>query len=170
MAKVLKKFRSTSTIYEDYSVEVTPMLSTGEKNQKDVVEVGGGKMYTTRGQKKQTRCVHLTVDAKSEDPVRELYRQLDDLIAQARKDGQELPEYRPQTAPRGSLLESNTDYVCALNETKGRIEISATIDLSRDVDYSEKLFRIYSQLSKCLHYNEDSLKRLCRQLAKSGRA
>jgi len=98
--EVLKKFRSTNVIYADYSMTVTPLNATGESSQMDVVASGGGKMFLTRGTKKQTRCVHLAVDSKADDPVGLLYKQLGDVIGQARKDGQELPEYQPAANPR----------------------------------------------------------------------
>ena len=66
------------------------------------------------------------------------------------------------------LLEQNPDYVCCVNETQGQVEISIIIDLSKDVDFCEKLYQNYVNLSRCLHYNEDSLKKLCRQIAKRG--
>ena len=166
--RVLKKFRSTNTIYEDFSMDLAPIVSTGESSQTEVVEAGGGKMYLTKGQKHQTRCMHLSIDAKEQDPVRKFYKQMGDVIEQAKRDGHELPEYKPKTAPKGTLLEKNDDYTCAVNETRGQVEISLTIDLSKDVDFCDKLYRTYIGLSKCLHYNEDSLKKLCRQIAKRG--
>ena len=42
---ILKKFRSTNTIYEDYSIDITPFAQTGESSQTDVVESSGGKMF-----------------------------------------------------------------------------------------------------------------------------
>ena len=57
MKKVLKKFRSTNTIYEDFSMDLRPFQATGESNQTDVVESSGGKMFLTKGTKKQTRCM-----------------------------------------------------------------------------------------------------------------
>jgi hypothetical protein len=62
--KVLKKFRSTNTLYEDYSMEIAPMVVTGESSQTEVVSAGGGKMYLTRGEKHQSRCMHLSIDAR----------------------------------------------------------------------------------------------------------
>ena len=47
--KVLKKFRSTNTIYEDYSIDIAPFQQTGESSQTDVVESSGGKMFLTKG-------------------------------------------------------------------------------------------------------------------------
>lgn len=168
MKKVLKKFRSTNTIFEDYSIDIAPFAQTGESNQTDVVESSGGKMFLTKGTKKQTRCVHLSVDAKEKDPVGRLYRQLENILAQARNDGQDLPEYKAPAVPKGTVLERCDDFVCSVNNTQGRVEVSLTIDLTKDVDFCDKLFKIYSGVSKCLHYNEDSLKKLCRQLAKRG--
>jgi len=168
MKKVLKKFRSTNTIYEDFSMDLRPFQATGESNQTDVVESSGGKMFLTKGTKKQTRCIHLAVDSKEKDPVGKLYQQLDNVLAQARRDGQDLPEYKAPTVPEGTVLERCDDYVCSVNHDKGMVEVSLSIDLSKDVDFCSKLFRIYSNLSRCLHYNEDSLKKLCRQLAKRG--
>ena len=167
--KVLKKFRSTNILYDDYSMDVSPIVATGESSQIDVVDGGGGQMYLTKGQKKQTRCLHLGVDAQETDPVRKFYKQMHDVIEQARRDGQELPAYKPRQVPRGTLLEKTVDYSCSLNETRGQVEISMIIDLARDVDFCEKLYRNYLNLSKCLHYNEDSLKRQCRLLAKHGK-
>lgn len=166
--KVLKKFRSNNTVYEDYSMEISPMAVTGESSQTEVVEAGGGKMYLTKGTKHQSRCMHLSIDAKEQDPVRKFYKQMDDVLEQARRDGHELPQYQPKNVPRGSLLEKNDDYVCCVNETQGQVEISMVIDLAKDVDFCEKLYQIYVYVSRCLHYNEDSLKRLCRQIAKRG--
>ena len=168
MKKVLKKFRSTNTIYEDYSIDITPFAQTGESSQTDVVECSGGKMFLTKGTKKQTRCIHLAVDSKEKDPVGKLDQQLDDVLAQARTEGQDLPEYKAPTMPKGKVLEKCADYVCAVNNAQGMVEISLSIDLSKDVDFCSKLFKIYSNLSRCLHYNEDSLRKLCRQLAKRG--
>ena len=165
---ILKKFRSTNTIYEDYSIDITPFAQTGESSQTDVVESSGGKMFLTKGTKKQTRCIHLAVDSKEKDPVGKLYQQLDNVLAQARRDGQDLPEYTAPTMPEGTVLEKCDDYVCSVNHDKGMVEVSLSIDLSKDVDFCSKLFRIYSNVSRCLHYNEDSLKKLCRQLAKRG--
>ena len=99
--KVLKKFRSSNVIYDDYSIEVSPFTETGESSRTDLVESGGGKMYVTKGSKKKTRCIHLSVDANDPDPVRKLYHN-------------------------------------------------------------------YINISKCLHYNEDSLKKQCKLLAKRG--
>ena len=168
MKKVLKKFRSTNTIYEDFSMDLRPFQATGESNQTDVVESSGGKMFLTKGTKKQTRCIHLAVDSKEKDPVGKLYQQLDNVLAQARRDGQDLPEYTAPTMPEGTVLEKCDDFICAVNNAQGRVEVSLSIDLSKDVDFCSKLFRIYSNVSRCLHYNEDSLKKLCRQLAKRG--
>ena len=165
---ILKKFRSTNTIYEDYSIDITPFAQTGESSQTDVVESSGGKMFLTKGTKKQTRCIHLAVDSKEKDPVGKLYQQLDNVLAQARRDGQDLPEYTVPTMPEGTVLEKCDDFICAVNNAQGRVEVSLSIDLSKDVDFCSKLFRIYSNVSRCLHYNEDSLKKLCRQLAKRG--
>ena len=168
MKKVLKKFRSTNTIYEDFSMDLRPFQATGESNQTDVVESSGGKMFLTKGTKKQTRCIHLAVDSKEKDPVGKLYQQLDNVLAQARRDGQDLPEYKAPTMPKGKVLEKCDDFICAVNNAQGRVEVSLSIDLSKDVDFCSKLFKIYSNLSRCLHYNEDSLRKLCRQLAKRG--
>ena len=165
---ILKKFRSTNTIYEDYSIDIAPIAQTGESSQTDVVESSGGKMFLTKGTKKQTRCIHLAVDSKEKDPVGKLYQQLDNVLAQARRDGQDLPEYTTPTMPEGTVLEKCDDFICAVNNAQGRVEVSLSIDLSKDVDFCSKLFRIYSNVSRCLHYNEDSLKKLCRQLAKRG--
>ena len=165
---ILKKFRSTNTIYEDYSIDIAPIAQTGESSQTDVVESSGGKMFLTKGTKKQTRCIHLAVDSKEKDPVGKLYQQLDNVLAQARRDGQDLPEYTAPTMPEGTVLEKCDDFICAVNNAQGRVEVSLSIDLSKDVDFCSKLFRIYSNVSRCLHYNEDSLKKLCRQLAKRG--
>ena len=165
---ILKKFRSTNTIYEDYSIDIAPIAQTGESSQTDVVQSSGGKMFLTKGTKKQTRCIHLAVDSKEKDPVGKLYQQLDNVLAQARRDGQDLPEYKAPTMPKGKVLEKCDDYVCAVNNAQGMVEISLSIDLSKDVDFCSKLFKIYSNLSRCLHYNEDSLRKLCRQLAKRG--
>ena len=165
---ILKKFRSTNTIYEDYSIDIAPIAQTGESSQTDVVESSGGKMFLTKGPKKQTRCIHLAVDSKEKDPVGKLYQQLDNVLAQARRDGQDLPEYTAPTMPEGTVLEKCDDFICAVNNAQGRVEVSLSIDLSKDVDFCSKLFRIYSNVSRCLHYNEDSLKKLCRQLAKRG--
>ena len=167
--KILKKFRSSNIVYEDYSIEVNPFVETGEKMQTELVECGGGKMYVTKGSKRQTRCVHLTVDAKDPDPVRKLYKQMDEVIEQARQEGHTLPQYKPKAAPRGTVLEKTPDYTCALNETQGHVEISITIDLAKDVDFCDKLYHNYVEISKCLHYNEDSLKKQCKLLAKSGK-
>ncbi len=164
--KVLKKFRSSNVIYDDYSIEVSPFAETGESSRTDVIECGGGMMYFTKGSKKKSRCVHLKVDANDPDPVRKLYKQMEDVLDQARRDGQELPEYKGKTAPKGSVLEKNADYTCALNETQGHVEISIVIDLAKDVDFCDKLYHNYVNISKCLHYNEDSLKKQCRLLAK----
>ena len=165
---ILKKFRPTNTTYEDYSIDIAPFQQTGESSQTEVVASSGGKMFLTKGTKKQTRCIHLSVDSKEKDPVGKLYQQLDDVLAQARKEGQDLPEYKAPTMPKGKVLEKCDDYVCAVNNAQGMVEISLSIDLSKDVDFCSKLFKIYSNLSRCLHYNEDSLRKLCRQLAKRG--
>lgn len=166
--KVLKKFSSTTTLYEDFSMDIAPMADTGESSQTEVVSAGGGKMFLTRGEKHQSRCMHLSIDAKEKDPVRKFYKQMDDVLEQARRDGQELPQYQPKNAPRGSLLEKNDDFVCCVNETQGQVEISMVIDLSKDVDFCDKLYQNYITLNKCLHYNENSLKKLCKQIAKRG--
>ena len=41
--KVLKKFRSTTTLYEDFSMDIAPMADTGESSQTEVVSADGGK-------------------------------------------------------------------------------------------------------------------------------
>ena len=166
MKKVFKKFRFKSTIYEDFSMDLQPIITTGESNQTDVVEANGGKMFTTKGTKKQTRVVHLSVDAKEKDPVGKLYQQLDDVVAQARSNGQELPEYKSPKKPAGKMLESTDDWSCAVNQTQGKVEISMCIDLRKHVDFVEKFHQEYYDVHKCLRYNEDSLRKLCKQLAR----
>ena len=37
--------------------DIAPFAQTGESSQTDVVESSGGKMFLTKGTKKQTRCV-----------------------------------------------------------------------------------------------------------------
>jgi len=165
--KVLKKFRSTNIIYDDYSMDLQPVNATGESSQQDVVEAGGAKMFTTKGTKKQTRVVHLSVDTKEKDPVGRLYQQLDDVVAMARQKGQELPEYKAPRKPAGTVLEGNDDWTCAVNQTQGKVEISMCIDLRVHVDFVEKFHQEYYDVHRCLRYNEDSLRKLCRQLAKA---
>ena len=41
--KVLRKFSSTTTLYEDYSMDIAPMADTGESSQTEVVSAGGGR-------------------------------------------------------------------------------------------------------------------------------
>ena len=45
-------------------MEIAPMVVTGESSQTEVVSAGGGKMYLTRGEKHQSRCMHRSIDAR----------------------------------------------------------------------------------------------------------
>ena len=165
--KVLKKFRSTNIIYEDFSMDLQPIAQTGESSQQDVVEAGGGKMFLTKGTKKRTRVVHLSVDSKEKDPVGKLFQQLSDVVEQGRAAGQDLPTYQSPKKPVGKVLEETTDHTVAVNEAGGKVEISLCIDLRNHVDFVEKFHQEYFDIHRCLRYNEDSLRKLCRQLAKA---
>jgi hypothetical protein len=69
--------------------------------------------------------------------------------------------------PAGKLLEKNDDFRLTVNQAQGRIEASFQIDLRQHADFMKQFYELLNQMSKCLYYNEDFLKKQCRALASS---
>ena len=56
--------------------DIAPFAQTGESSQTDVVESSGGKMFLTKGTKKQTRCVFLVFFRSESGKIAALMKKL----------------------------------------------------------------------------------------------
>ena len=63
-----RKVRGVATISADYGVTFRPYAESATRKE-DVKKARQSSLYTTQGEKQQSRVCHLTVDASAEDPV-----------------------------------------------------------------------------------------------------
>lgn len=156
-----KKMRGSATLREDGSFDFRPD-GEGQSRMENVKTARKSRLYSTAGAKQRSLVAHLSVPADSADPVADLYEDLQKLT-----EGQQTGVKTPTLA--GRILEKKDDYRVVMNQTKGTLDCTFSIDLRKDADYLKKFYELINSITKCLHYNENSVRQLCRALAKNGR-
>ena len=159
--KKINELRGKLTEYEG-GMHIFRAAGKGEPQLEFIKGDKGGKkssLARTTGEKTQSLVAHLKVPADATDPAADLRDQLENVL-------KALPQQGKSPIPKGRRLLSN-DGVEVRQNAKGFLEIGVKIDLRENVDYMKKFYEIMTEISKCLHYNADSLKRQCIALASS---
>ena len=154
-----KKMKGSATQYKGGAFEFTP-YGEGTAVYAKLSKVGNCSLSKTTGEKDVNYVAHLKTPANSPDPAADLRDQLEKLV-------QSLEKGTRKVTPRGRTLAKEEGYVCTLNATKGTIEIGIAIDLREHVDYVNYFNKLSINLSKCLQFNDTSIRTLCKELAKT---
>ena len=115
-----RKVRGTGTYMGD-EFTFTP-YEQGEPTQRNVKTTKGGKVYETCSEKKPMKVAYLTCAADAADPWSEYTSQLKKLGVKPQK---------PVTQPDSLRVVKEQDLECWLDEEKGEMTFTGTIDLSR---------------------------------------
>lgn len=143
-----RKMRGVATIDENYGVVFKP-YAEGESRKEDVKHARQSSMYTTQGERKQSRVCHLSVDATAEDPVAEM---LQDFARLTKNDTVDA-----YAAARGKRLAA-TDRLCiTANRAKGTVQAVITIDVTKTPNYEKTLFDTFQEILKCFTINRTYL-------------
>ena len=94
----------------------------GEPTQRDVKTCKNGKLFTTTSEKKPLQVAHLSCPADSPDPWAEYTRRLIQLGVKPN---------RKEELPDSMRVVSEDGLQCWLNEEKGVMTFTGTIDLAR---------------------------------------
>lgn len=152
-----KKVRGTMEYLPEDKLVFTPH-GTGQPQYEKLKTTPSSALMRTTGEKTQSLVAHLKVPADAVDPAADLRDQLENVL-------KALPQSQRMASLRGRRL-MDEDY-CQVrhNQSQGRIEIGITIDLTRDVNFEQKFYKTSMEISQCLLYNRDSLKKQCIALA-----
>lgn len=143
-----RRLRGVATIDEDYGVVFKP-YSEGESRKEDVKRARQSSMYTTQGERKQSRVCHLTVDATAEDPVAEM---LQDFVRLTKSDVVEA-----YAAARGKRLAEEEGLSITANRAKSLITATITIDVNKTPNFEKQLFDNFQKILKCFTINKTYL-------------
>lgn len=115
-----RKVRGTGTYVGD---EFTfKPCAEGESTQRDVKSCKNGKLFTTTSEKKPLQVAHLSCPADSPDPWAEYTRRLIQLGVKPLK---------PTEQPASQRVVSEDGLECWLDESKGQLTFTGSIDLTR---------------------------------------
>jgi len=115
-----RKVRGTGTYVGD-EFKFTP-YEQGEPTQRNVKTTKGGKVYDTCSEKKPMKVAYLTCAADAADPWNEYTGQLKKLGVKPLK---------PQQQPDCLRVVAEQGLECWLDEVKGEVTFTGTIDLAR---------------------------------------
>ncbi len=160
MEKNYRTLAGRAKVYDDDRIEFTPYDRTGKTRMVDLVESGSSRAYTTDGTAQSSQVFHINIPRGRPDVAYEARHELEALLKKV------CPDAPPPPAPKGKLLEQKEDYSVHLNMTRGQLDMRLTIDLKKDVDYITRFYELQKDLSLCLHYNKDLIRKQCRALAK----
>lgn len=115
-----RKIRGTGTYVGD---EFTfKPCAEGESTQRDVKSCKNGKLFTTTSEKKPLQVAHLSCPADSPDPWAEYTRRLIQLGVKPLK---------PTEQPESQRVVCEDGLECWLDESKGQLTFTGSIDLTR---------------------------------------
>ena len=151
-----KTLKGSMKYFSDDRLEFTP-YGLGTPVYTDVRKAGGGSLMRTTGEKQQSLVAHLKVDADCADPAADLRDQLEKVL-------KGLPDSQRKPRQRGRFLRNDDELKVRLDEKEGTVSVLILLDV-RNKNIEQKFNSLSMEVNKCLHYNEDSLKKLCRALA-----
>ena len=154
----IKKVKGTMEFQPEDKLVFTPQ-GKGQPQYEQIKKTANDALTRTTGEKTQSLVAHLKVPADATDPAAALRDQLENVL-------KALPQKGKEPAPRGRKLLEKEGLDVRLN-AKGSLEIGVKIDLRENADYIKKFYETMTEISKCLHYNEDSVRKLCIALATS---
>ena len=132
----------------DY-VEFIP-TGTRESNRRMLKQLGNSSFYKSEGEKESSYSLHLNVDAKSEDPVGEMFEQFMQLTAGEQKQKPQLPENA-----RGRMLFDNGGSLKVWHDTeKGEVVILTRLECSPQIE--RQLLQLEGDMGRAIgrHRNE----------------
>lgn len=115
-----RRVRGTGTYVGD-EFTFTP-YEQGEPAQRNVKTTKGGKVYETSSEKKPLKVAYLTCAADAADPWSEYTSQLKKLGVKPQK---------PFVLPESMRVVSEDGLQCWLNETKGELTFTGTINIAK---------------------------------------
>ena len=129
----------------DNSFEFTP-YEQGEPAQRNVKTTKGGKVYETCSEKKPMKVAYLTCAADAADPWSEYTSQLKKLGVKPEK---------PQKQPDCLRVVAENGLQCWLNEEKGELTFTGTVDLSKNCrNWQAETLRLVQLVVRRLPANE----------------
>lgn len=146
--KYPQKVRGVATFSEDYGVVFKP-FNEGEARKTGEKKARQSSMYTTQGDKKQSKVCHLSVDANSPDPVGDM---LEDFTRLTKSD--KVEEY---TAARGKKLLDDDNVKITANKSKQTITTVITIDVSKTQNFEKQMFDNFQKILQCFTINQTFL-------------
>lgn len=146
-----RKVRGVATISADYGVTFRPYAESAARKE-DVKKVRQSSLYTTQGEKQQSRVCHLTVDASAEDPVGEM---LDDFVRLTKSE-----KVKEHANGRGRKLVDKDGLLITANKKRGVITTSVTIDINQTPNYEKAMFNYFQEILKCFTINQTYLRSL----------
>lgn len=156
--QVIRKVRGTANFFNDTDFEFVASKESGPRYE-EVKKTRTSSLNLTAGTGRKSYVAHLKVPSDSFDPTAELYRELERLTVDFNKT-----ETPPK--PTGETLYRSDALTICKNEKKGCVSIGINIDLSQHIDFLQFTYQQINEITKCLHFNEDSLRQLCRVIAK----
>ena len=112
----------------DY-VEFVP-TGTRESNRRMLKQLGNSSFYKSEGAKESSYSLHINVDAKTEDPVAEMYEQFLSLTENERKEKPTLPE-----GTAGRMLYDNGSSLKVWHDTeKGEVCILTRLECNPQIE------------------------------------
>ena len=139
-----RKVRGTGTYVGD-EFTFTP-YEQGEPTQRNVKTTKGGKVYETCSEKKPMKVAYLTCAADAADPWSEYTSQLKKLGVKPEK---------PQKQPDCLRVVAENGLQCWLNEEKGELTFTGTVDLSKNCrNWQAETLRLVQLVVRRLPANE----------------
>lgn len=145
-----RKVRGTATIYDDNRITFQPQTE-GVPQQRDVKKKGLSTFYHTSGEKDSSIVAHLKVPSDCEDPAARMFEELFHFTKDIIKKDPKMPQQR-------KLLDK--EQVSVWHRRKEH-EVAVLMKIRTDVDLelSNQLFNLTSEVNKCLAINKTSLMR-----------
>ena len=117
---------------------------TRESNRKMLKQLGNSSFYKSEGEKESSYSLHLNVDARSEDPVAEMFEQFQILTEAECKQKPQLPEARQGRM----LLDNGEGLQIWLDRERGKVSILT--ELVCDHNIERMLLQAQSQMNVCI--------------------
>ena len=126
----------------DY-VEFVP-TGTRESNRRMLKQLGNSSFYKSEGEKESSYSLHINVDAKTEDPVAEMYQQFLTLTENERKEKPTLPDTQ-----QGRMLLDNGSSLKVWHDTeKGEVCILTRLECNPMIE--RQLLQLQADMGRCI--------------------
>ena len=129
--------------WENGYAEFIP-TGTRESNRRMLRQLGNSSFYKSEGEKESSYSLHLNVDAKSEDPVAEMWQQFLHLTENERKEKPQMPE-----GSEGRMLYDNGSSLKVWHDTE-RGEVCILTRLTCSPQIERQLLQLQGDMARTL--------------------